>query len=326
MQAAIGSCLCRLRWALSLSIIGIVAPGCGQSEVEAKADARAAASLGAEPPAPGSDRSANGAQVKRRVGGDSSIKASCVIQTRRSVRLKAEVGGRIETVLVSLGDRVNSGQLLAQMKTEDLQLELQRLRVALEQLQVKGDLLSGQISQAEANWQAAKELYADGGEKSNPFVSLQERRAELKLNRLNESDMKLQIARVEKTLVQAQVRSPMKGIVLSRNAEVGMVVAPGALSMNGSDILFEVADTDHLQAECAARESDARKLAVGSTIALKLDGLDGVEIGMKLTRIAPAVQNDSGSSSLLFWGEFDRPPNEIILPGMHGRAVVGGRD
>lgn len=252
------------------------------------------------------------------------IKAQCVIQSQRAVKLKAELGGRIDTVAAAQGQAVEAGQLLARIGTQEQALSLERLRLAEQQAQAKIELLVVQIQQAQVNWLAMQPLYKDlpNGVQPKEALALSEKQADLKLTKLTIADLQLQMKNLERVFRQAEIRSPMRGVVLARNAEVGMVVAPGITGLNGSDVLFELGDPDKLRAECAARESDASQLHPGLAIKLVLDGMRGREITLGVTRVAPAIQNDSGSSSLPFWGDFDRPADMQVLAGMHGNASV----
>lgn len=252
------------------------------------------------------------------------IKAQCVIQSQRAVKLKAELGGRIDSVAVTQGEAVEPGQLLARIGTQEQSFALERLNLAQLQAQARIELLTAQIQQAQANWQAMQPLYKDlpSGVQPKEALALREKESELKLTRLSVIDLHLQIKNLQRVMRQAEIRSPLRAVVLARNAEVGMVVAPGISGLNGSDILFELGDPDKLRAECAARESDASQLRRGLPMKLVLDGMRGQDIALSVSRIAPAIQNDAGSSSLPFWGDFDRPTHLQVLAGMHGHAAV----
>lgn len=252
------------------------------------------------------------------------IKAQCLVQSQRTVKLKAELGGRIATVEALQGQAVEPGQLLARIDTQEQGLTLERMQLSLLQSQARIELLTVQIRQAEAHWQAMQPLYQGQSPEVLPkeALALREKRAELRLTELSLADLQLQVRNLERVLRQAEIRSPMRGVVMARNAEVGMVVAPGVSGFNGSDVLFELGDPDKLRAECAAREADASQLRTGQPMTLVLDGLRNQEITLTVTRIAPAIQNDSGSSNLPFWGDFDRPADAPVLAGMHGNASV----
>lgn len=254
------------------------------------------------------------------------VKAPCVVLAQRTVKLKPESGGAIESVHVKLGDKVHAGQLLAVLQTNDLRLTLARQEVQVLQLDERMKLLQLQIAKAQREWAVQQSLYvspsAPGLPVAKEAVLLAEKKSELRQAELQKQDLALQKKQLQRLLTIAQVRSPMQGVVLSRNAEVGMVVAPGGSSFNGSDVLFEIGDPEQLKAECAAREGDATRLQVGAPMTLKLDGGEGRVVTTKVSGVAPAVSNQAGMTTLIFWAEFQVSTTQMVLPGMHGLAQV----
>lgn len=257
-----------------------------------------------------------------------AIKASCVIQAQRMVKLKPELGGALAQVHVKLGERVREGQVLAVLRSDELGLDLARQALQMEQTQERIQLLQRQHQRAQGEWSALQGLYvqahAPGAEMAKEAMLVSEKESELRLARLQLRELQLQGERLRRQLRQAEIRSPIQGIVLSRNAEVGMVVAPGAASLTGSDVLFELGDPDRLKAECAAREGDAARLRLGAPMSLKLDGAapNDAPLRMRLTGMAPAISNQGGAAVLSFWAEFERPADQQVLPGMHAMAQV----
>lgn len=298
------------RWALAavLSAAGGLV-GCGAD--------------GAPSDAPPTPAPAGSAAPVRWASSD-AIKAQCIVQSQQAVKLKAEVGGRIDAVNAALGQAVEKGQVLARIDTLAQALELERLRLAEQNGRVRIELLATQVRQAEAAWQALQPLYSERLEGTLPreALSLREKQAELQLAKLALSDVQLQVRNLERVVRQAEIRSPMRGVVLARNAEVGMIISPGMAGLNGSDVLFDLGDPDRLRAQCAAREGDASRLQAGQRLTLVLDGLRDREIALQVTRVAPAIVNEAGSSTLPFWVDFDRPADLPVLAGMHGNATV----
>ena len=255
----------------------------------------------------------------------SSIRVSCAIVAQRTVRLKAQLGGALQQVKAALGQRVSVGEVLAQLDTRDVELELERLRLVRAQLHERRQLLKLQLSKAQADWAALRSLYAPGAVGvAREAVTVAERESELRLIALQESELDVQQARALRQVDLSFIRSPMRGQVLSRNAEVGMVVAPGAASFNGTDVLFEVGDPQQLKAECAVREADASKVVAGARMTLHLDVQDPAipPIETRVTGLAPAIANTGGVAILGLWAHFERPAAPTVLPGMRATALI----
>jgi macrolide-specific efflux system membrane fusion protein len=255
-----------------------------------------------------------------------AIQAPCVMQPQTVVKLKPELGGAIESVHVKLGEKVKQGQLLAVVRTIDLKSQAERLEIQQKQLEERTRLLNLQIEKIQREWDTLQTLYAKAPQQGPPIAKeamlLLEKKSELASAQLTKRELDLQARQVQRLLKQAEIRSPMSGVVLLRNAEVGMVVASGGASFNGSDVLFEVGDPQYLKAECSARESDAEHLIKGQTLMMRFDGLPGADIVLHITEIAPTITTQGGMAILSFWAEFQVPAGHRVLPGMRGMAKL----
>lgn len=254
------------------------------------------------------------------------IQAPCVLLAQSMVKLKPELGGAIESVHTKLGERVKSGQLLAVIKTIELKAQSDRLQILMKQNEERSQLLNLQVIKIQREWDVIQSLYvkAPNGSQavSREAMALAEKNSELKLMQLQKQELTLQSQQIQRQLKQAEIRSPMDGVVLARNAEVGMVVASGGASFNGSDVLFEVGDPSRLKAECAARESDAENLHKGLPITLRFDGLPNSTLALQISEIAPVISSQGGMSILNFWADFQVEKGSHILPGMRGIAKL----
>lgn len=254
------------------------------------------------------------------------IQAPCILLAQSMVKLKPELGGAIESVHTKLGDRVKRGQLLAVIRTIELKAQSDRLQIQMKQNEERSKLLNLQIGKIQREWDVIQSLYvkADSGAPaiSREAMALAEKTSELKQAQLQKQELLLQSQQIQRQLKQAEIRSPMDGVVLARNAEVGMVVASGGASFNGSDILFEIGDPSRLKAECAARESDAENLHKGLPLTLRFDGLPNNPLALQISDIAPVISSQGGMTILNFWADFDVENGSRILPGMRGIAKL----
>jgi macrolide-specific efflux system membrane fusion protein len=250
-------------------------------------------------------------------------RAACVLMPQRAVRLKSQVGGELQAVHVKAGDFVQPGQLLAEINTRDRRVQLERLGIERQRLEARLPWLVEQAGQAEREAAAVSELYAPNAQRMNKEkLSLQSKRLELSDAQLQLKDIKLQMDQINEALRQAEIRSPMHGQVLTRSAEVGMVVGSPVTGSGAGDVLFEVADPLALKAECGLPEADAQRLALGMDMRLIIDGRKDVEFPVKVTRVAPSVVSEGAGSRLSFEAEFTVEPAQAVLPGMHATAVL----
>jgi len=119
---------------------------------------------------------------------------------RRS-KVRSEISGKVEKIMVKRGEPVAAGQILIQLTTEDRLLRLQKAKASLKQ--------------RELEYSGAKKLRSQG---LNAQTKLAEAEANLELARAELEDAKLAL---EKT----KIRAPYAGIFNERYVEVGDYVS-----------------------------------------------------------------------------------------------------
>jgi RND family efflux transporter MFP subunit len=216
-------------------------------------------------------------------------KISCKCRLQPIVRrfVAAPFEGILDKSLVEPGDVVGKDQVLAMMDAREIRLAISETTAELKRSEVK------------RNVQLAKQ---DQG--AAQMAALEKERLDLKLELLRSRNKKL------------EVKSPIRGIVLrgdQKRAE-GM---PVTLGQN----LFEVAPLDKMVVEVAIPERDITEAKTGQVVSVKLDAYPGRYIEGTLVRIHP--RTEEWDADYVFVGEIliDNP-NELLHPGMHGRATV----
>lgn len=143
---------------------------------------------------------------------------SGVLLPANRVVVAFEFAGKLQTMLVNEGDRVDEGELLARLDTSLLDIERRELQASLAEAQAN-------LRLAEANLQRQQSLESDG------FAS-QQRRDELEAGR---DAVKANISRLQAMLdgnllkqQKSHLNAPFAGVVGERYVEQGSTVAGGA--------------------------------------------------------------------------------------------------
>jgi len=76
--------------------------------------------------------------------------------------------------------------------------------------------------------------------------------------------------------------APISGVITQRNATIGRLV-------NTEKVLFEIVDTSSMWAEVDIPEAAVRHVALGASVSVGVDGLEGEEFSGALSYIAPAI-------------------------------------
>lgn len=216
------------------------------------------------------------------------VQLSSPVETLRTIALAARTEGIVREVFVETGDRVEAGQLLAELDVREQRAELARAEAALRE--------------AQANFDRLKRLRDSDYIDEASFIT-----AQSTLD-IAQSEVQLWRTRVE----FGRIVSPIEGHV------IGRMVEPGA-SIGSLATAFEIANLDQLVVRIGVSELDVGEILVGTEVSIRIDALSDVDtMTGQVRRIFPAAD---GASRLLtveisLPGAFDRG----VRPGFLARA------
>ncbi|MFO1427779.1 MAG: efflux RND transporter periplasmic adaptor subunit [Steroidobacteraceae bacterium] len=210
-------------------------------------------------------------------------------------------GGRIAAVLVEIGDRVRAGQVLARLDTAVLAPQVGSLEAALEEARANAEL-------ARADSRRADAVVSVGA------LSAQE--IERRRSAAVSADAKVkvaaaQLAEARARLRRTEVRAPMAGIVLTRNAEVGQ-------NANGAgEPLFRLGRGGEIEMRGRVPEQDLPRLAVGQAAQVRVTGIDSPFAG-KVRLLGAVIDPQTRLGTIRV--ALDPHPN--LRPGAFARGEV----
>ncbi|MEL1246228.1 efflux RND transporter periplasmic adaptor subunit [Flavobacterium sp. DGU11] len=207
----------------------------------------------------------------------------------QQLEFPAENNGRVVRVLVDEGDVVRKGQVLAVIKGDQLNIELQN---------------------AQAAYQNA---ITDSQRYENAFKTGGVTKQQLDQAKLALVNAKARMDQARITLGDANIKSSINGIVNKRSVEPGTVVTPGT-------VLFELVDVSKLKLKVTVNEQQVSTLKTGTLVTVKASVFPDKEFKGKVTFIAPKAD-----ASLNFPVEIEianNPGNELKA-GMYGSVVFG---
>lgn len=205
--------------------------------------------------------------------------ASGYVVAQRKAAVASKGTGRLVYLGVVEGDRVRSGQVIARIEDGDVKAQLAQAEANL------------QVSRAElhdAERSLARERYlADSGASAQATVDAADARHER---------VKASIAAAAAAVLSAQValentviRAPFDGTVLTKNADVGEVVAPLAASAFSKSAVVTIADLRSLQVEADVAESNLEAIGVGQPCEIVLDAYPDERYPGVVAKIVPTA-------------------------------------
>lgn len=216
--------------------------------------------------------------------------------------LAPEVDGRIESLAVDAGDRVETGMVLATLDAELAQLELAGARAAVEEAQAELDDARRRLEEtrnlAERQSIAASELRAREAEVRRDRAVLERRRAE----------EALQTVLVERHVLHA----PFAGVIARRMADIGERVDPDTP-------MFELVRIDRLWLELRVPQRYYGDVRTGTSARIRLEALGERTLQAAVTTIVPVSDPDART----FRARIDLPnPEGRLTPGMSAQAIL----
>jgi len=153
-----------------------------------------------------------------------------LIEAREKIVLTPEVGGKIAKIYVDEGERVRKGDILAEMDTKAIRLQLQQAEAGLA-------VARANYNDAQRNMERMERLRKENAVSEQQYekVKLAFESAEAQLK---QAQAALDLA--EHNLDVSIMKAPFNGIIASKNAEVGDIINPmmgGGFSTASSGVL-----------------------------------------------------------------------------------------
>lgn len=231
-----------------------------------------------------------------------SVSATGTLGALETVVVGTQVSGTVEEVLVDFNDRVVQGQLLARIEKEALDASRSD---AVAQLQ----RAEAQLSEARAMLGQYKPLFEQG------VVSRQDllpRETAVATAEANVQSARSVITRANKNRSNADIRSPIDGIVISRTVEPGQTVAA---SFSTPSLFTLARDLSKMQIFALVDESDIGQIRENMEIRFTVAAYSDKAFNGKVTSIRLQPQTVQNVVSYTVVADADNTEG-VLLPGM----------
>ena len=189
------------------------------------------------------------------------LTASGYVVAQREASVSSKGTGVLEYLGVVEGDKVKRGQIIARLDNRDIVAQLDEAKSNLQ-------LYKAQVKEVENNYNREKELFERG---LSSQQSLDQAEANYKTLLANINIAEARIRAAEVALENMIIRAPFDGTVLTKNAEVGEIVAPFGASTTSRAAVVTIADMTSLMVETDVSESNIEKIKQDSDCEIVLD-------------------------------------------------------
>ena len=279
-----------------------------------------------------------------------AISASSTLNALVTVQVGSQVSGQITDIRVDFNSPVKQNQVIARLDPEtfetrsaqaeaDLkaaesaaqvargtlaarQAEVGKVRIALAEAQrdlerKKTLIAQGFLSPAELDTvQATSDTALENVHLAEADIRVAQAQLESALAVVSQRQAALRQARAE--LQRTVIRSPVNGIVISRNVDVGQTVAASFQA----PVLFVIAkDLREMEVNIAVDEADVGRVAEGQKASFTVDAFPGERFSGLITQIRKSAQSNN---NVVTYGVIARlaNPDLKLMPGMTANARI----
>lgn len=220
-----------------------------------------------------------------------SYSGTAALEAEQEADVVAKASGVLLKLDVEEGQRVEAGQLLAQIDPSSAANQLAQSQAQLRKAQATYERASKAIKQQ--------------------LIPKQEYDGDL-------YDMQAQVAATKSAQLQlswTRITAPISGVISKRMVKQGNLV-------QANQAIFHIVDMNPLTATLNVPEREIGTLKTGQPVKLAVDALPDKNFSGQIQRIAPVVDAASGTFRVTCVFDNTKTGNEKLRPGMFGRVDI----
>jgi HlyD family secretion protein len=219
------------------------------------------------------------------------VSASGALSALVTVSVGSQVSGRIESLRVDFGARVTRGQTVATIDPAMFRAALQQAAANLEAARAALERATAQRTNAERQYVRAKTLRAEHlvaqAELDTSEATLEVARADVRAALASTAQAQAARDQAQLNLRYTTIVSPIDGVVISRNVDVGQTVA----ATLQAPVLFTIAqDLTRMQVDANVAEADVGKIREGMPVSFSVDAYPGRAFSGKVRQVRDNAQ------------------------------------
>lgn len=204
-----------------------------------------------------------------------TVTATGKIEAETEVKVSSETSGEIVELPIKEGDTVRSGALLARIKPDIIESQLEQSTAAAEGSQKQIEMQRASRDRAAAEFKRVAELfakkYASQSEYDAAKAAIDQAEAQLSATEFGYKQSKAMLKQTQHSASRTVLRAPMNGVVTKLNVEKGDKVV-GTNMMAGTEMM-KVSDLSVMNATVEVDENDIVMVKIGDTSAVYIDAL-----------------------------------------------------
>jgi HlyD family secretion protein len=270
-----------------------------------------------------------------------SVVATGKIQPITKVELKSKASGLVEKLYVDINNPVHKGQLLAQLDQQEILAQVAaqkaqlaaaeanvityRANIAVDRVTAQAPDLPMYEQTYERNLQMQKEgivsqqtldnaqrdYLANKNKQQSSEAQILVDDAKLKQAQAQVQQAQASLEQLNEQLSYTTLISPMDGVVLSRDVEVGDAVSSILVLGSTATLVMTLGDTTQVYVDGKVDEADIGSVYLGQPARIRVESFQNEVFNGKVTKIAPLGVEKDNVTTFQVRVSIDNPKNEL---------------
>lgn len=251
-----------------------------------------------------------------------TITATGTLEAMTTVEVGTQVSGSIQALHADFNAIVRKGQTLARLDPSLYQSTLEQARANLVRAGADRDRVVVTRADAEVKAKRARELSArqllPAADLDAAEIAVRSAAAQVQSAEAQVAQARAAVSQAEVNLAKTVIVSPIDGIVIARNVDVGQTVAA---SLSAPTLFVLAAGLDRMQVNASIDESDLGAIADGQAVSFTVDAYprDRFTGVVDQVRLNPVVQQNVVTYAAIIGAA---NPGLKLKPGMTANVTI----
>ncbi len=249
-----------------------------------------------------------------------SVTADGIVEPNFEVEIKSRASGDIISLPHETGDVVKKGDLLVRLDPIDEQRNVGQKEATLRADEANLAKAKANVVDAENKFKRQKELFERGMISDEELETAKTdyllARAEVEYAQAQVAKSKVAVDDAKRRLADTEIRAPIDGVIMTKDVEVGQVIASTIDVVGGGTKLMTLADLSRIFVVASIDETDIGKVRLGQRVLVVVDAYLGKKFDGKVVHIAPQGTLEENVVTFEVKIEIEGEEKQLLRPAM----------
>ncbi|HTP94926.1 MAG TPA: efflux RND transporter periplasmic adaptor subunit [Burkholderiales bacterium] len=249
------------------------------------------------------------------------LNATGYVVAQRKAAVSTKATGRLEWLGVAEGSKVKAGEIIARLENRDVTAAMEQAEANVKVANANLEQGVAELKDAEAAYRRSLDLverkFVAPSAHDAAVARLEKARAAISGYRASIAMAQANLRGARVAVEQTLVRAPFDGVVLTKNANIGDVMAPFSSATGSQAAVVTMADMSSLEVEADVSESNLAKVSAGQPCEVQLDAIPDTRFAATVHRLVPTV--DRAKATVMTKIRFDAI-DPRVLPEMSAKV------